>query len=201
MSKNIRELFQLALESIDTNTTQEIEYVFFIKLDTNAVTILEENAYHTEEQEQWEHHVSRPDGKKVTVRVRAVDDKKYILCSKLNLPNELGKQEVELPTTKEMFEHFKVFSNTGTRKKRFKLKAEGGLVWEVDVYVDRYGSLHPWAKVDLEVPNKETPIPPFPFDFDRSEAILTQPKKRSKEEMDKVDALFNEYNLSAYHCA
>lgn len=201
MGKGIQKHFKMALEAAGDSYSQEIEYVFFIRLDPATLEAIKNDAYEVEDQEQWERHVSRPDGKKVSVRVRSINDNKFILCSKLNLPDQLGKQEVELPTTKEMFEHFKIFSNTGTRKRRYKLKAENDLVWEIDVYTDNTGSVHPWVKVDLEVPNRDTPIPDFPFEFDREHAVLTQPKKRSKEEMELVDKLFNEYNLSFYHHA
>jgi CYTH domain-containing protein len=194
---SIKELFRVSLESSDS-TNQEIEYAFFIKLDGNALTEIDNKADSIEQQEQWETHSSRPDGKKATIRVRSINDKKYVLCSKLSLPDQLGKQEVELPTTKEMFEHFKVLGNTGTRKKRYNIKAEGGLVWEVDVYENANGELHPWCKVDLEVPDRETEIPEWPFEFNRDEAILNQPLKRTHEENKFLDQLFKEYNLSDY---
>jgi len=196
---SVKELFQIAMESNeDSEVNQEIEYAFFIKLSPDEVTKIKEKSFFDEIHEQWEFHVSRPDNKKVSIRVRSINDTKYVLCSKLNLPDEAGKREVELPTNKAMFEQFKILGNTGTRKERFKIKAENGLVWEIDVYTDRTGSIHPWVKVDLEVPNEDTPIPPFPFEFDRDEAILTQPLKRTTAEVKKLEELFSEYNLSIY---
>lgn len=196
--KKLRKL-NIGLEEVkDATSSQEIEYTFFIKLEGNSLNNIEALADHIEKQEQWETHRSRPDGKKATVRVRSIDDKKYILCSKLNLPDELGKRESELPTTKEMFECFKVFGDTGTRKKRYIMNVEDGLKWEIDIYEKASGELHPWCKVDLEVPNSETPLPDWPFEFNEEEAILNQPKKRTHEENQFIDQLFKEYNLSPY---
>lgn len=194
-NKSIKALFA-SLEAVSPTVNQEIEYTFFMRISPEVLIEIEKNASKIEQQEQWEHFVARPDGKKISIRVRAVNDRSYILCTKLNLPTEVGKREAELPTTKEMFEHFKVFGNTGTRKKRYILPLENGLKWEVDVYETSNGEIHPWIKLDFEVPHKDVPLPQFPFEYE--EAILSQPLKRTLEENQLIEKLFSEYNLSIY---
>lgn len=190
---SIRALFQASLEADATGEKkQEIEYCFYL-LMTDFKDL--EHSVHHILQEQWELFHDAGDQGQATIRVRGEDGKKFILCTKLKKPGVLGKEEVEVPTTVGMMDHFKILAKTGLRKKRYIFPIEGGeLAWEVDVFEDAEGNPYPWVKLDLEVPAPLAEIPPFPVQY--SQSITAAPSKRTEAEAAFIRHLFDDvFNL------
>lgn len=181
-------LENVSLEAVDGNATQEIEYMFFGKLEDFTQL---EKADHTEYQEQWE---IRTDSGAVRVRRTESDDEvKYILTSKVKREGELGKEEVEIETSEDMFEHFKLHATSGMRKDRYCFNVpDSELVWELDVFHDSKGEIVPWLKIDLEVPG-EIKLPEWPVGF--TQVITNQNGKRTEEEQAIVGDLFENHYI------
>lgn len=190
-----RTVFQATLEAAENGEkVQEIEYCLFVKLD-NLEQL--QQADSKELQEQWEMYKDCGDRGFATARIRAIDDRRWVLCTKLKVPNVMGKEEVELPATKAMFEHFRYLGSTGLRKTRYVFPIpDSDLKWEVDVFEDVEGNVvSDWVKLDLEVPAPLESLPELPVTY--TESIFNQPAQRTQEETDFVRNLFDKvYNLA-----
>jgi len=144
--------------------------------------------------EQWElKTVHGSPGKNGTVRVRAIDNKEFILGTKVY--GDITK-ETEIKVTKDVFDDFKSLAPMGSIKKRFNFPIRGtSLKWEIDVYYDQSKRPVNWAKIDLEVPNsyKESDVPPFPISV--GEVIPRQRDSRQEKLSTKIfKELFTVYN-------
>jgi hypothetical protein len=173
-------------------THNEIESVYYLQLNAESLEALKK-ANHTEKHEQWQ--VKGPRG---NVRVRAIDDKEYIMTIK----KEGG--ENEFPIKKDSFLMFKGISDRGMFKQRYTFDIDvsamspfhraywRGLKWEVDVFILPDGKIAPWCKVDLEVntglQKQEVERPKLPIPYVR---ILTE-KAGDKE---AVSELYGKYFL------
>lgn len=178
----------VSLEALDGNAVQEIEYMFFGKLEDFSQL---ERADKIERQEQWE--VRTPLGGVRVRRCEAEGEVTYILTSKVKREGEKGKEEVETEVTADMFEHFKLHASTGMRKDRHCFNVpDSELVWELDVFYSASGDPVPWVKIDLEVPG-EIALPQWPVEF--SEVITNQNGKRSDEEQAIVGDLFENHYI------
>jgi CYTH domain-containing protein len=189
---NIQHILSLGLEAatLDGKATVELEYVFFAKLKDLAQ--LESIATHSELQEQYE--LRKPNG---CIRVRAVDDKQYILTAKAWKDGVDGKAEAEQTTTADMFRIFKLIADSGMRKRRFFVPIPNtDMTWEFDVYyTEQNGTLVPveWIKIDLEVAQRLETLPEFPVPLES--VFDKQPRQRTPEEQAFVSELFDKYFL------
>lgn len=144
-------------------------------------------AYEVEHQEQWELK-SRFNGGALnpgTVRVRAINNKEFILTTKIFKGTTL---ETEVPTSKDMFEDFKALCPMGQIKKRHKFKIPGfpSMCWEVDVYYKSDGTPVEYCKIDLEIKDPKfdrNNLPPFPIGVTD---IITQNRTPAEEEKSRM---------------
>lgn len=130
-----------------------------------------EQAVSQEIQEQYEHVVMTPDGKKNKQRIRATTrngDVSYEETIKLYSADEavlLSAHEPSVPITKDYFDSWKkLFSPKGVNKIRYifiskevELEAEGQTVklpevkYEVDIMLNADGKRSRWCKIDIEI--------------------------------------------------
>ena len=187
-------------EIADGVTRAELEKVYYAKIvDVKQL----EGAAKKTHQEQWtlKPEVEIPG----CVRVRANDDSAYVITVKA------AKNEVELETTKDMFELFKSISNNGMIKDRFEFPIDveafaneedkaawKDLKWEVDVYFNEDGTYAEWCKIDLEVPSadlyKGNVRPPFPIEL--AEVMTGDRSKLSEEQTEFLNNLFDTVFIS-----
>jgi hypothetical protein len=75
-------------------------------------------------------------------------------------------------------------------KDRYFFPVDGSdLVWEVDMFLKPEGGYFDWCKIDLEVTNREDPIPPLPIEF--ANIITNQTGERTEEEEARVRSLYD----------
>lgn len=187
----LKHLITASLEgSVDGKSSKEIEYMFFAKLTDFAQL---KKADSVEEQEQWE---IRTSSGCVRTRATTVGEKTtYVMTSKVKVEGELGKEEVELEVSEDMFRHFKAHATSGMRKLRFCFNVpDSDLVWEIDVFPNprSEGQYVPWVKIDLEVPGP-IKLPEWPIEFER--VILEQNGHRSEDDEALVQDLFSNYYI------
>lgn len=184
-----------SLEAQNDNL-EELEYIFYGKL-TNFDQFTK--ADRAETQEQWSVFLTNGhggDGKvENNLRVRSVNDSQYYLTAKLYLPGAAGKWELEREVNQDHFEVMKAIATDGMRKERYYFPVEGheDLTWEVDVHYDDDGNRIHWVRVELEVPEKLSSIPPLPLQFE--ETIMRQRKHQTDEEQAFVKQLYGRYIL------
>lgn len=195
----MRKLLRLALEERDDGQGQiECEHTFFGKLSNLEYL---DRATSVEHQEQWELKFPKTDknGGDGRIRIRkTIETGKapaYVLTCKTKVGSNGDEMEVPVPTTEAMFEQFKLLSEKGMVKDRYIFPIEGSeLVWEIDLFYlpgAEVGSrkYFNWCKIDLEVPDRNTPIPPLPIVF--SELITAPEGKRTEAEEQIVRGLFD----------
>lgn len=115
--------------------------------------------------EQWNLPQSENPECKTKTRIRSINDRRWILTTKTK-PNTSadGVIEVECDISRDLFSALKTTGHQGYRKTRYFFPIPNtGLQWEVDVFRGMDGSLHPWVKLDLEVPSLDVELPPWPF--------------------------------------
>lgn len=204
----------VSLEDINAGVPQakEIEYEIYGRVrDLGSL----QSAARKELQEQWGLHVDKSPNNAATggVRVRSINDEKYVLTSKIKIDG--GNEEEEVDTTEGMFIHFKKLADKGLRKMRFYFPVEGtDFVYEVDAFYNLAGQFVPWVKIDLELPKGMDSIdslPDLPFEMD--DVVVVPPGKKSEEHLAFCRKLFTEYfdmpnqyvdrhapSLEAYEC-
>lgn len=179
-----------SMEAYDGTIQKELEYVFYGKL--SDFTELDK-AVSKEEQEQWEIRVKESAEQPVPgcVRVRKLPGEQYILCIKTINKESDAKDEVEMETTKDVFEQIKKLATGGMHKMRYVFEiGQGKNVWEVDVYFKPDGTMHEWCKVELEVKEPIDAVPSLPVTM--TDTIVNQPRQRTDEENALVDKLMAE---------
>lgn len=165
----------------------ELEYVLYGKIE-NFTEL--DKASSKEEQEQWEIRVEKGPKHPIAgcIRVRRLPGERYILCMKQIVEGKDGKIEVEQDTTADMFKTMKSLASAGMHKMRYVFEIPDSInVWEVDVYFNPDGTMQQWCKVELEVKEPVSVLPPLPLQL--SEVIANQWKNRTPEEHAKVDEL------------
>lgn len=147
----------------DGRIRKENERMYLAKC---SLDVLQRAAVDPVKQEQYDLQ-----GVNGAIRVRAIDDKEFILCSKAWEPGVDGKDEVEDPVSEGQFNIFKRISPRGLCKVRYHIPIDGTegwwkpekdwtppydgkLVWEVDVFYPTLEFDKPaeWVKIDLEIP-------------------------------------------------
>jgi CYTH domain-containing protein len=161
----------------------ELEYSFMAKLtDMNQLKKADSN----ETYEQWM-LMSSDLEKGGSIRVRNINDKEFVLTIKNHRKKIKGvgnADETEMKCTKDMFESFKKLANFGSKKERYKFKIPNkNYYWEVDVYLKADGKRWEWVKLDLELPNVISDLPPFPMNFEK--VISNQSKNPGDEKFIK----------------
>lgn len=133
-------------------------------------------------QEQWSLKVEKTarNDAKGSIRIRRVQEGsvtggpdqtskrpfQYVMNTKADLGKGPGKRkEVPVPTSKDAFEIFAMISESGMIKHRYHFPVDGGFIFEVDMFLTPEGQYCEYAKIDLEVKNREDEIPAFPFTF------------------------------------
>lgn len=184
----------VSLEDINAGQTpnKEVEYEIYGRVrDLGEL----QKAAKKELQEQWGLHVDKTADNAATggVRVRCIDDEKYILTSKVKING--GNEEEEVETTPGMFIHFKKLADKGLRKMRFFFPVEGtDFTYEVDAFYNSAGQFVPWVKIDLELPagsESLDALPELPFEMD--DVVVVPPGKKSEEHLAFCRSLFKEH--------
>lgn len=176
----------------------EKEYVYYCQLEDIDAFMQEHDAKKVL-QEQYELKIPLQEGSKLKgrLRVRAIDNKDFILCVKANTVDTThdGTIENELETTESMFDLFKQLTVSGLKKYRYTLPIPNTpLKWEVDVFVNEDNTVNPWVKVDLEIPSVYVGKPPSPNDYlPIKEIILNQFGERTEEEEALITKIYDGY--------
>lgn len=183
----------------------EDEHEFYVEFDSFDFL---KGAKNMDMQEQWVLKVPKTakNDAKGSCRIRRVQEgsvdggagqksKKpvqYVMNTKAEMGDGPGKRmEVPVPTTEDAFEVFARISDSGMIKHRYHFPVDG-FVFEVDMFILPDGEYCPFAKIDLEVKNREDEIPPFPFQF------LKMVRGDSEDKADKafVRSLYDKYFLA-----
>lgn len=158
-------------EASDGKAIREIEHTIYARLTDQSQL---KKASSMEKHEQWEIKISKSDlnaGKGgIRVRKTEVGDgaPEYVLTTKV-VANDAGdKIELPIPTNEDNFQQIKFLAERGMIKHRYHFPVVGTeLVWEVDMFPKQDGEgYHEWCKIDLEVNDRETPIPELPLNFE-----------------------------------
>jgi len=178
----------------------EIEHVFYARLsDFKQLG----KAVAREMQRQWEIKIplSEKNGAQGGQRVRHsvyLNERRqaeYTDTTKVRLNQNGDAIECGIPSTDERFALFMLLAEGGMNKIRYSFPdPESDLVWEVDMFLRPDGGFYEWCKVDLEVPNRQTPIPAFPLQFE--ELIKGTHGERTDSEKAKVTELYEKYFLT-----
>ena len=193
-------VFRWALEEMATGrVVEEVEHVIYAELiDFTQLS----KADSKEEHEQWEIKIPKTpeNGGSGSLRVRetVVDGKaQYVITTKINKNSKGDKIEVSVPTTKENFVQFKFMANKGMIKDRYTFLVPGtDLKWEVDCFKQPDGKYYPWVKIDLEVTNRNDPLPQLPMHF--RDVIMPKGFGRADEAESeaKIKELYERYFLT-----
>lgn len=171
-------LFLRENNEVTGNTQNELEYTFLAKLsDFEQLNKCDES----EEYEQW---MIMSEGKNKSggqIRVRSINDSKYIFTVKNNTNDSKKSKETETEVTKDMFDAFKKLAVIGTKKKRFKFKVDE-YEFEIDAFYKSEDSkeFHEWVQIDLEVEKAIKSIPDFPIECDEYFDAHKEKEKASK---------------------
>ncbi len=120
-----------------------------------------------------------------TVRLRSVNDEKFILCVKTRpLPGSLSRDEFEVELTKDQYAHLLTkIEGSVIRKRRYCLKNEENHTLEFDIFE---GSLEGLAYMEIEFSSEDEalsyPNPPWAikdvtFDNRYKNAVMAQKGK------------------------
>lgn len=158
-------------EASDGKAIREIEHTIYARLSDQSQL---KKATSMEKHEQWEIKISKSElnAGKGGIRVRKTEVEggtpEYVLTTKV-VANAAGdKIELPIPTNEDNFQQIKFLSERGMIKHRYHFPVVGtDLVWEVDMFPKQDGEgYHDWCKIDLEVQDRETPIPELPLNFE-----------------------------------
>lgn len=162
----------LSLEASEAEGSElEREHVWYGRL--KDVSVLD-SATEVIHQTQWESPINIGDKRVGSSRVRCVDNDKYFFTTKRFMT--VGSNEHTIEVSAEYYDDYKAMCQSGLSKIRyvfpFNYHRDGEdytLNYEVDRFIMEDGTMHPWVKVDLEIP-KEFPddfVPPEPnMDFE-----------------------------------
>lgn len=176
-----------AYEWMAGQTKLEVEFTIYAELQDLSVL---DAAVSKERQQQVT--ISLETETEISQRIRSVNDKRWILTTKEPPERGFGKLETECDISKDMF-HTLMRATTEKLvvKTRYFFPIPGtNLQWEVDVFNTNSGGLHPWVKIDLEVPNFEMEIPPLPFQV--SSIIYSDSDDLTIVEKRKIKSLWEE---------
>lgn len=178
----------------DGKSSKEQEFEIYGKL-VNITDL--EKATRKELQEQWGIPIQKVEKNAASgnIRVRMIDNERYILTSKIKEKDH--NDEVEHEVGAALFEHFAKFADQGLRKVRhyFPVTTEEGeeFIYEVDAFYNASGQFSLWVKIDLEIPEGKSidTLPDLPFEMESIRVI--PPGKKSNEDLAFVRSLFDEH--------
>lgn len=191
-----------ALEEVaDGKAIREIEHTIYARIvDFGQL----QKAASMEKHEQWEIKVPKTDlnAGRGGIRVRKTEieggEPVYVLTTKITANESGDKIELPIPTNEDNFHQIKFLSERGMIKHRYHFPIVGTeLVWEVDMFPKQDGEgYHEWCKIDLEVQDRDAPIPELPLNFE--EVIMPKGYGREDEEASeaKVTALYDQCFLA-----
>jgi hypothetical protein len=199
-------LFKLALEEEDVsgNASHEIEYVIYGKIVSKEELL---RAHSREHQAQWQMYVPHsPDNagegsmriRKIIPNITDTNNVKYVYTVKLKPRDGVGKIEVPVEASEDMFKAFEILGDTGLIKDRHVFKVpESELQFEVDMFYlpgaeVGSGQYNEWVKIDLEMPNAEMALPELPIKL--TDVIICKPGvSLTPEAQAIVDDLFENH--------
>ena len=197
-------------ESVDGKISKEIEHMFYAKV-SSPETLL--NALCVEIQEQWGLWSPKTDKnagsgsnrvrKTITKQIvagqiaNADDQVQYVMTTKLKLPDG-SSLEVPVESSEAGLQAFRLLAESGMIKHRYRFPIDGtDMTWEVDMFIEPGESIHSgkyvgWAKIDLEVPSFDTPIPELPRGFtDMFNSKIESPTPEQAEIIRKMQDYLN----------
>lgn len=175
----------LSLEDLDGKAEREVELTIYAELSN--LLELEQGSYEREKHEQWKLPLQH---KEVRGRLRLIDDTVYTMCFKRPNGPKGSNVEVEQEITEDTFKILRETACDGYIKTRYKIPALGtDLVWEVDVFNDQAGKLHPWVKIDLELEHENQEIPQFPLSV--AQFIYADSNDLTSAEKQQIDRLWS----------
>jgi hypothetical protein len=192
-------LLRHAIEEIaDGKSRKEREYEFIGRMVDLAQLM---HAQSFEMQEQWEIKIPHTEENAGSgrMRVRQVipssgDVPVYVHTTKTEFDEQGDCDEVNLPSTQSHFKQYEMLADKGMLKDRYFFAVEGSeLVWHLDMYYVRGSKAGEkkytqWCRLELEVPDRNQPLPPFPVQLE--DLIASQKGNRSEEEEAKIKMLF-----------
>jgi hypothetical protein len=213
---------KLSTEAEDVSGTlkAEIEHMFYARV-ASPETLL--NAMCCEIQQQWGLWQNKTDGNAGmgSNRVRKVINKpihnghfdtlnvteQIVLTTKLKRSDGTSL-EVSVESTEDQLKAFQVMAESGMIKHRYRFPIVGTeLTWEVDMFVEPGESMYStkyisWAKIDIEVPSLDYPIPDLPAGFlDAFNAKVETPTMEQQHVIDQMKpflSLPNPYLVQTY---
>lgn len=193
----------LAMEEIaNGQPVNEIEHTIYARV-VNFSDL--EQAASKEMQEQWEIRLEKTDkvAGKGSMRVRKTwnegkeEEASFVRTSKVVMNEKGDKIELPMPSNKDEFTVFKFLSAQGMRKDRFTFPIIGtNLKWEIDMFPKPDGDGYfEWCKIDLEVQNREQPIPELPIPLE--DVILPEGYGRTggPEVQNQITQLYDQFFL------
>lgn len=170
-------------ENADGKVSQEIEYMFYARVDSPETLL---KAVCCEIQEQWglwqdkteQNAGSGSNRVRKTITKPIVNGEfdndnsttQYVMTTKLKRADG-SALEIPLESSEDGLKAFRILAESGMIKHRYRFPIAGtDLTWEVDMFIEPGESMYStkyvgWAKIDLEVPSKDYPIPAPPEGF------------------------------------
>lgn len=157
-----------------------------------------------EMQEQWGVFVPKTakNAGSGTLRVRMTimpdQEPTYVFCTKTE-GDEQGRAEVEDPVQPGQFQQLRIMADQGLRKTRYNVphyleSVATNIVYQVDMFRNKDGTLVPWAKIDAEVaPGTVIRPEDIPFQYDELIIVTPEAKKMDEELRRKVGRLYAAY--------
>ena len=178
----------------ETQTQTEVEYTFFGRPKNFDFM----KKYPSDRIEQYEVRPKKKDGSENIIRVRKLNQKTITMTLKLLIKSSSSGPrsavENEFGITEETFQVFKKISTSGFNKERFKVKTKENLMYEIDVFYDDHGNINPWVKIDLEVPSRNTKLPPLPIEVDG--LITNQMYNQTEKEEEIIERVWNSFMIT-----
>ena len=176
-----------AYEWMAGKTELEVEFTIYAELQDLRVL---DKAVSKEVQKQVT--ITLDTDTEIRQRIRAINDKRWILTTKEPPEKGFGNLETECDISKDMFSVLcRATKEKIVQKVRYFFPIPGtNLTWEVDTFFTQGGTIHPWVKIDLEVPNLQMEIPPLPFNV--NQLIYADSDDLTIAERRRIDKLWSE---------
>lgn len=177
----------LGLEgAVDGKVHPELEMTLYVKIKDLASL---EEAHEIEKHEQWGLNCTAEGAK---VRIRAINDRAFILTSKTKIVNSAASNEVEQDISKDMFVSLRQFGREGYFKTRYSFRVPGTKYkWEVDVFKNNGGTDSQWVKIDFEMDDPEMEIPHLPFAVEEGTLIIAEDPEITMEQKNQIRYLWD----------
>jgi len=175
----------LSLEGvINGKKARELEYTIYAELkDFSQLETAPERELH----EQWRLPLAKEGA--VKARLRLINGRRWTMTTKAKRNGQLGCEEVDADISEDLFNHLREMATHGYKKTRYSFPIPNtNRKWEIDVFMDKSGKVHPWVKIDLEIDNPNDPIPDFNLDIVKF--IIENHKSTTPEQERFIKALW-----------